>query len=94
MARKHCSRRSRRDRTWPQGGRVEALARSIADEAARADVEAFCDRQGEFYLAPRQSNPGGDAGDATREVLAAVTYLELRGLLVHDPLRPEMVRLL
>jgi hypothetical protein len=94
MARRLGARRGRGDRTWPQRGCVEALARSIADKAARADIEAFCDRQGELYVAPREVGAGADEGDATKDILVALTYLEMRGLLVHDPVRPEMVRLL
>jgi hypothetical protein len=74
---------------------VDALARSIADKAARADIEEFCDRCGEHFIAPERTFALTPVDETVRrDVLLAVAYLELRGLLVSDPQRPEMVRLL
>jgi len=91
MARSIGSRHHRHSSDWVCPTRLDALARSIADKAARADIEAFCDRQGDHYKAPREVCP---SSEATRDVLIAVTYLEMRGLLVHDSLQPDMVGLL
>jgi site-specific recombinase len=70
---------------------MDALARSIADRCARADIEEFCEREGDHYVVP--VFPAA-SGKAQQEVWKAMAYLELRGLLVHDPVRPNFVRLL
>lgn len=70
---------------------LDALARSIADRSARADIEEFCERRGDQYLVPVYSDPGDQVHE---DVWKALTYLELRGLLVQDVARPNLVRLL
>lgn len=69
---------------------VEALARSIADRCARADIEEFCEREGDQYVVP--VFPW--AGAKREDVWKATAYLDLRGLLEHGPMRPNIVRLL
>jgi hypothetical protein len=73
---------------------VDVLARSIADEAARSDIEALCDREGEHYVTVDRDQDGRVDARSAAEVARAVAYLEMRGRLSHHPQRAELVRLL
>lgn len=73
---------------------VDALARSIADEAARSDIEVLCPREGDHYVTVERSDSGRLDPDSASEVARAVAYLEMRGRLAHHPHRAELVRLL
>lgn len=78
------------------GEEVAALALSIADEAARSDIEAFC-----TWSSKEPANRWYDtatiddqefAGELRATVDRAVRYLDLRGLLVRSGVRPNFVQ--
>jgi hypothetical protein len=67
------------------------LQQTIADSAARSDIECMCIREtiaGEDWY----TTDSCDAGDR-EDLLIAVRYLALRGLLEKHPSNSRMVRL-